>query len=260
MGKKNRIPIKSESDIKKMRVAGEVASSVLQQVAAATKVGVTTKEIDDYAGELIKASGARSAFLNYRGFPAFTCISVNEEVVHGIGGSRVIEDGDIVSIDVGVLKNGWIGDNALTVPVGNISQSAKDLMIATEQALFESISFARAGESLADLCGATEEHVKKFGYSVVRDLVGHGVGKNLHEEPAVPNYRPSGGKIPILKAGMVLAIEPMINEGTGDVVCLEDNWTIVTKDNKLSAHFEHTVHITDGEPEILTMRPRLSFA
>ncbi len=258
MGKKNRIPIKSESDIQKMRVAGEVASNVLQRVAAATKVGVTTKEIDDYAGELIKEYGARSAFLGYRGFPAFTCISVNEEVVHGIGGPRVINDGDIVSIDVGVQKNGWIGDNALTVPVGNISQEAKDLMIATEQALFESISFARAGESLADLCGATEEHVQKLGYTVVRDLVGHGVGKNLHEEPAVPNYRPKG-KQPILKAGMVLAIEPMINQGVGEVICLEDQWTIVTKDGKLSAHFEHTVHVTDGEPEVLTMRPRLSF-
>jgi len=157
-----------------------------------------------------------------------------------------------------VQKNGWIGDNALTVPVGNISEEAKNLMIATEQALFESISYARAGESLADLCGATEAHIKPLGYSVVRDLVGHGVGKNLHEEPAVPNYRPKG-KSPILKPGMVLAIEPMINEGTGKVVCLEDEWTIVTEDGKLSSHFEHTVHITDGEPEILTMRPRLSF-
>jgi len=258
MAKKKKIPIKSSDDIRQMRVAGELASKVLQTVAGATKVGVTTKEIDDYAGELIKEHGARSAFLGYRGFPANTCISVNEEVVHGIGCERVIKDGDIVSIDVGVQKNGWIGDNALTVPVGNISQAAKDLMIATEQALFESISFARAGESLADLCGATEAHVQKFGYSVVRDLVGHGVGKNLHEEPAVPNYRP-GGKQPILRPGMVLAIEPMINEGTGKVVCLEDDWTIVTKDGKLSAHFEHTVHVTDGEPEILTMRPRLSF-
>ena len=259
MAKKKRIKLKSADDIRQMRIAGELASNVLQKVAGATKVGVTTKEIDDYAGELIKEAGARSAFLGYRGFPANTCISVNEEVVHGIGCERVINDGDIVSIDVGVQKNGWIGDNALTVPVGNISQEAKDLLIATEQALFESISFARAGQSLADLCGATEEHVVKFGYSVVKDLVGHGVGKNLHEEPAVPNYRPHG-KTPVLKAGMVLAIEPMINQGTGDVICLEDDWTIVTKDNKLSAHFEHTVHVTDGEPDILTMRPRLSFS
>ena len=159
---------------------------------------------------------------------------------------------------MGVQKNGWIGDNALTVAVGNISEEAKQLMIVTEQSLFESISYARAGESLADLCGAVEEYVTKFGYSVVRDLVGHGVGKNLHEEPPVPNYRPRG-KSPILKAGMVLAIEPMINQGTGDVVCLDDDWTIVTKDNKLSSHFEHTVLVTDGEPEILTPRPRLSF-
>ncbi len=240
-----------------MRISGEVASDVLQRAAKAIQVGVTTKEVDDYVGELVKEHGCRSAFLGYRGFPANACISVNDEVVHGIGSDRVIQDGDIVSIDVGVQKNGWIGDNALTVPVGNISQAAKDLLIVTEQSLFESISHARAGLPLADLCGAVEEYVKEYGYSVVRDLVGHGVGKDLHEEPQVPNYRPFG-KTPVLKPGMVLAIEPMINEGTGKVECLEDDWTIVTKDGKLSAHFEHTVLITDGEPEILTPRPRLS--
>lgn len=258
MGKKNKIRIKSEADIKMMRVAGGVASDVLQRAAAAIKPGVTTKEIDLYAAELMKEHNCRSAFLGYRGFPAYTCISVNEEVVHGIGSDLVIKDGDIVSIDVGVLKNGWIGDNALTVAVGNVSEEAKQLMIVTEQSLFESIGLARAGLPLADLCGAVEDYVTKFGYNVVRDLVGHGVGKDLHEEPQVPNYRPSG-KTPILKPGMVLAIEPMINEGTGSVRCLEDNWTIITKDGKLSSHFEHTVLVTDGEPEILTMRPRLSF-
>jgi len=259
MGKKNRIPIKKPADIEKMRVAGSTASTILQTAAAAIKPGVTTREIDLYAAELMKEHSCRSAFLGYRGFPAYTCISVNDEVVHGIGSDRVINDGDIVSIDVGVLKNGWIGDNALTVAVGNISEEAKKLMQVTEQSLFEAISYARAGLPLADLCGAVEEYVTPHGYTVVKDLVGHGVGRNLHEEPQVPNYRPAG-KSPILKAGMVLAIEPMINEGTADVECLEDRWTIVTADGKLSSHFEHTVLITDGEPELLTDRPRLQFA
>ena len=239
-----------------MRVSGKVASDVLQRAASAIKPGVTTKEIDLYAADLMKEHGCRSAFLGYRGFPAYTCISVNEEVVHGIGSDRVIEEGDIVSIDVGVQKNGWIGDNALTVAVGEVSQEAKDLMIATEQSLFESIALAQAGRPLADMCGVVEDYVTKLGYNVVKDLVGHGVGKELHEEPQVPNYRPSG-KSPILKPGMVLAVEPMINQGSGDVICLEDKWTIITKDKKLSSHFEHTILITDGEAEILTPRPRL---
>lgn len=258
MGKKNKIKLKSAGDVEKMRISGKVASDVLQRSAAFIAPGKTTQEIDLYARDLMKEHGCRSAFKGYRGFPAYTCISVNDEVVHGIGCERVIQDGDIVSIDVGIQKNGWIGDNALTVAVGNISDEARDLMIVTEQSLFESISFARAGESLADLCGAVEEYVIKHGYTVVRDLVGHGVGKDLHEEPQVPNYRPTGKDVK-LKAGMVLAIEPMINQGTGDVECLEDQWTIVTKDRKLSAHFEHTVLVTDGEPEILTARPRLTF-
>lgn len=258
MGKKNRIKIKSEKDIEKMRLSGQVASTILQQSAAYIKPGVTTREVDLYARDLMKEHGCRSAFKGYRGFPAYTCISVNEEVVHGIGGDRVIEDGDIVSIDVGVQKNGWIGDNALTVAVGTISQEAKDLMIVTEQSLFESIALARAGLPLADLCGAVEDYVKKFGYSVVRDLVGHGVGKDLHEEPQVPNYRPSG-VTPVLRPGMVLAIEPMVNQGVGEVDCLDDEWTIVTRDKKLSSHFEHTVLVTEGDPEILTPRPRLAF-
>lgn len=258
MAKRKRIKIKSAAEIEEMRVAGAVASDILQRSAAFIEAGKTTEEIDLYALELMKEHNCRSAFKGYRGFPAYTCISVNEEVVHGIGSAeRVIQEGDIVSLDVGIQKNGWIGDNAMTVAVGEISSEAKELMIVTEQALFESIALARAGLPLADLCGVVEDYVKGYGYSVVRDLVGHGVGRDLHEEPAVPNYRPTG-KTPILQPGMVLAIEPMINQGTGSVVCLEDEWTIITKDEKLSAHFEHTVHITDGEPEILTPRPRLN--
>ena len=256
--KKQKIKIKNAQDIEHMRIAGSVASDILQRSAAYIEPGKTTEEIDLYARDLMKESGCRSAFKGYRGFPAYTCISVNDEVVHGIGCERVIQDGDIVSIDVGIQKNGWIGDNALTVAVGNVSAEAKDLMIVTEQSLFESIALARAGLPLADLCGVVEEYVNKFGYNVVRDLVGHGVGRELHEEPQVPNYRPTG-KSPILKPGMVLAIEPMINQGVGEVECLEDQWTIVTGDRKLSAHFEHTVLVTDGDPEILTPRPRLKF-
>lgn len=259
MGKKKyKIRLKSEADIEKMRLSGQVASDILQRAAAAITAGVTTREIDLYALDLMNEHGCRSAFRGYRGFPAYTCISVNDEVVHGIGGDRVIQDGDIVSIDVGIQKNGWIGDNALTVGVGEISQEAKELMIATEQSLFESINLARAGLPLGDMCGVVEDYVTQLGYNVVRDLVGHGVGRELHEEPQVPNYRPHG-KTPILRPGMVLAVEPMINQGTGDVRCLEDQWTIVTKDGKLSSHFEHTIVVTEGEAEILTPRPRLKF-
>ena len=175
--------------------------------------------------------------------------------IHGIGNQRVIQPGDIVSLEVGIVQNGWIGDNALTVPVGEISLETKRLLAATEQSLYEAISFARPGLRLADLCGAVEAHVKPLGFSVVREFVGHGVGRDLHEEPQVPNYRPQG-KTPILEPGMTLAIEPMVNAGVPYVKILADGWTVVTEDRKPSAHFEHTVLITDGEPEILTDRPR----
>ena len=253
--KKRDIPIKTEEQIRKMRIAGQLASEVLQETAKAVKVGATTGEIDGLAAELVAQRDATATFLGYRGFPGTICISVNEEVVHGIGGDRKIQPGDLVSIDIGVTKDGWIGDNALTVPVGPISEEAKKLLVATEESLFQAIEYAREGELLANLCGSVEAYVRQYGFTVVRDLVGHGVGSELHEKPEVPNYRPDF-RTPKLKAGMILAIEPMVNAGVGSVKWLDDGWTVVTSDGKPSAHFEHTVLVTDGDPEILTMRPR----
>lgn len=257
MAKRRKIRIKGGREIEHMRVAGRTASLILQEVIAEVRPGVTTREIDEHAAALMKREGCKSAFLGYRGFPGHTCISVNEEVVHGIGGPRVIHPGDILKIDVGIVKNGWIGDNATTVSVGEIPVATKRLLAATEQALYEAIDKARAGLRLAELCGAVEEFVKPLGFSVVREFVGHGVGRDLHEEPQVPNYRP-GGKTPVLEPGMILAIEPMVNAGTPHVRILDDGWTVVTADRKPSAHFEHTVLVTDGEPELLTDRPRLA--
>jgi methionyl aminopeptidase len=199
--------------------------------------------------------GCRSAFLGYRGFPGRICISINEQVVHGIGGPRRIQAGDIVKIDVGIIKDGWIGDNATTVAAGEIDLETRRLLAATEQSLFEAITRTRSGELLAEVCGAVEDYVRPRGFTVVRDFVGHGVGRSLHEEPQVPNYRPVG-KAVVLKPGMTLAIEPMVNAGRADVRVLADGWTVVTADRKWSAHYEHTVLVTEGEPEILTWRPR----
>lgn len=257
MAKRKRIKIKGPREVALMREAGRIASDILQQTAAFVEPGVTTLQIDEFAGGLMRKQGCKSAFLGYRGFPAFTCISVNEEVVHGIGGARRIQPGDVLSIDVGIVHNGWIGDNAMTVPVGEIPLETKRLLAATEQSLFEAIDKARAGLRLAELCGAVEEYVEPRGFTVVREFVGHGVGRDLHEEPQIPNYRPQG-KTPILEPGMVLAIEPMVNAGTGRVRILRDGWTVVTEDGLPSAHFEHTVLVTDGEPELLTDRPRIA--
>jgi methionyl aminopeptidase len=254
---RQRIPIKSPKDIERMRVAGSIASTILQALAAAVKPGVTTGEIDKLAAELMREHDCKSAFLGYRGFTGQICISVNEEVVHGIGGPRRIMPGDILSIDVGVIKSGFIGDNATTVAVGDVPLETKRLLAVTEQSLYEAIQFARAGTKLADLCGAVEAFVKPRGFTIVREFVGHGVGRRLHEEPNVPNYRPQG-KSPTLAAGMTLAIEPMVNAGVAGVRILEDGWTVITEDRKPSAHFEHTVLVTAGEPEILTDRPRLA--
>ncbi len=240
-----------------MRESGRIASAILQQLAAAVAPGVTTKEIDSLAADLIAENDCTSAFLNYRGFSGNICISVNEEVVHGIGGPRRIQPGDILKIDVGIVKSGFIGDNATTVACGEIPFETKRLLAVTEQSLYEAISKARAGRKLADLCGAVAEYAEPFGFSIVKEFVGHGVGRKLHEEPQVPNFRPRG-KSPTLMPGMCLAIEPMINEGVPDVRILEDGWTVITEDRKPSAHFEHTVLITHGDPEILTDRPRLA--
>jgi len=255
MARRHKIKIKTPHEITRMRVAGETASAILLELVKAVEPGRTTLEIDRLALDLMKKSDCKSAFLGYRGFRGQICISVNEEVVHGIGGPRKIQPGDVVKLDVGIVKAGWIGDNAITVAVGDVPDETRRLLIATEESLFAAISHARAGERLADVCGAVEEYVKPMGFTVVREFVGHGVGRDLHEEPQVPNYRPQG-KSPVLEPGMILAIEPMVNAGTASIRILDDGWTVITTDGKPSAHFEHTVLITDGEPELLTWRPR----
>jgi len=255
MAKRHKIKIKTPHEIGRMRAAGETASMILLDLVKAVEPGRTTLEIDQLAKELMKQRDCKSAFLGYRGFRGQICISVNDEIVHGIGGPRKIQPGDVVKLDVGVVKSGWIGDNAITVAVGAVPDETRRLLIATEESLFAAINHARSGERLSDLCGAVEEYVKPLGFTVVREFVGHGVGRDLHEEPQVPNYRPQG-KSPILQPGMILAIEPMVNAGAPGIRILDDGWTVITTDGKPSAHFEHTVLVTDGEPELLTWRPR----
>lgn len=253
-----KIPIKNPGEIVKMRQAGETAAAILMDLGAAVRPGVSTKELDDYAKELFKRYNCRSTFLGYRGYKGQVCLSVNEEVVHGIGSDRVLVSGDIVSIDAGATVNGWIGDNAMTVPCGAVAPEILKLLAVTEESLFQAISHARDGELLADLCASVEAYVKPFGMTIVRDFVGHGVGRQLHEEPQIPNYRPRGGGPLRLRAGMTLAIEPMVNLGVAAVRILSDGWTVLTADKKPSAHFEHTVLVTKGDPEILTARPRIA--
>lgn len=245
------ITIKSDTEIEHMRSAGRCAARVLYRIRNLVRPGISTAELDFAAGEFMKEEGCRSAFLGYRGFPAQTCISVNEEVVHGIGGGRRLQIGDIVKIDVGVNRGGWIGDNALTVGVGNVSSVADKLMGVTSDALKAALSAATGGRRLGDVSFAVQSLVEANGFSVVREFVGHGVGRSLHEDPQVPNFgKPGTG--PKLKPGMTLAIEPMVNVGACGVRVLPDQWTVVTQDGSLSAHFEHTVLITKGEPEVLT--------
>jgi methionyl aminopeptidase len=251
------IPIKTDREVAKMRAAGQAAGRVLERLIALIRPGVTTGDIDVAAGDYMVDQGCKSAFLGYRGFPGNICISVNEEVVHGIGGARKISYGDIVKLDVGVIKDGWVGDTATTVPVGAVDPRLQRLLQVTEESLKIAISHAHNGRRLGDLCAAIEDEVVANGYNVVREFVGHGVGRNLHEEPQVPNYGRRGSG-PKLKAGMTLAIEPMVNLGVAGVRVLGDNWTVVTSDGKPSAHFEHTVLITKGEPEILTLREGLA--
>jgi methionyl aminopeptidase len=245
------IILKTERDLQFMRPAGTVAGTVLDEVAAFIRPGVTTREVDEYAGERIKAHGAKSAFLGYRKYPCQICISVNEQVVHGLAGPAQLRFGDIVSLDVGVLYQGFVGDTARTVAVGGCDVAAQCLMDVTEKALHQGIAEARAGRRVVDISRAVQECVEANGFSVVREFVGHGVGRSLHEKPQVPNFVERGPS-ERLKPGMTLAIEPMVNAGLAGVRILNDGWTVVTQDGSLSAHFEHTVLITDGEPEILT--------
>ncbi|MCC6235590.1 MAG: type I methionyl aminopeptidase [Verrucomicrobiales bacterium] len=246
--------IKNASEVAAIREACRIAGKVLDEMGAAVLPGVTTLELDQYAAERIRAAGARSAFLGYRNFPRHTCISVNDEVVHGIAGTRRLMFGDIVSLDVGVVHRGFVGDTAATFAVGGIDPSVQRLLEVTQRALEAGIAQARNGLHVEDISRAVQSLVEGEGFSVVREFVGHGVGRSVHEEPQVPNFVERAGKSPKLRSGMTIAIEPMVNAGRREVRVLNDGWTVVTSDGKLSAHFEHTVLITDGMPEILTCR------
>jgi methionyl aminopeptidase len=251
------IPIKTAQEIEKMRASCRLASQVLDSVAGMLCPGITTREVDLAAAKLMEDAGCRSAFLGYKRFPGNICISINEEVVHGIGGSRRIQYGDIVKLDIGVILDGYVGDTASTIPVGVVSDEVQRLLSVTEEALYRGIERVRDGRRLSDVCAAIQDEVEANGLSVVREFVGHGVGRKLHEEPQIPNYRTPGATAK-LRAGMTLAIEPMVNLGRPEVKVLQDNWTVVTADRAPSAHFEHTVLVTKAEPEILTWREKTS--
>ena len=246
------ITIKSERELALMRQAGKITAAARALAGEMVRPGVSTKQIDKAVYEYIVSQGARPSFLNYHGFPASTCISVNGTVIHGIPGGYILKEGDIVSVDVGACYQGYHGDCAATFPCGAISTEAQKLIDVTKQSFFEGIRFATRGHRVSDISHAIETYVESNGYSVVRSFVGHGVGAQLHEEPEVPNFG-QPGRGPRLLPGMTLAIEPMVNIGTYDVKVLGDGWTTVTADGKLSAHYENTVLITDGEPEILTV-------
>jgi methionyl aminopeptidase len=245
------IIIKSQEDIERMRVSNGIAGRVRDEVAAKVRPGVTTWELGEYALELIEKAGGKSGFLGYHGFPGQICVSVNEEVVHGIPGNRQIEIGDIVSLDVGVLIDGFYGDTATTVMVGVTDPDVVRLVRTTERALLTGLEKVKVGARLSDVSHAIQVEAEQAGFSVVRDFVGHGIGRDLHEDPQIPNFG-RAGRGPKLRAGMTLAIEPMVNMGRAGVKVLDDNWTVVTKDRKMSAHFEHTVLVRNDGVEILT--------
>ena len=246
------IHIRTPQEIESMRQGNRLVAQVLRTLREAIKPGMTTKELDQMAEHAVRAAGATPAFKGYRGFPASLCVSINEEVVHGIPGPRPLKEGEIVSLDLGVYLNEYYGDAAITVPVGTVGEEATRLLEVTQQALLLGIEQARDGNRLFDISHAVQSWAESHGFSVVRDFVGHGIGRNLHEDPQVPNFGPPH-QGPRLRPGMVLAIEPMINAGTWEVTILEDKWTVVTADHRLSAHFEHTIAITDGAADILTL-------
>ena len=246
------IKLKTQDEIEIMRRAGQVVARTLDMVGEQIRPGMTTAELDRLVDEFIRSCDSIPGFKNYQGFPASACISINEEVVHGMPGKRVIEEGDIVSVDVGSIVDGYWGDSARTFAVGTVSADKQRLMEATHKSLMAGIDKARKDNKLGEISAAVQQVAESQGYGVVRQLVGHGIGRDMHEEPQVPNFgSPSEG--PVLKTGMVIAIEPMINMGTYQVKTLPDGWTVVTADGLPSAHFEHTVAITDNEPDILTL-------
>ncbi len=246
------IILKSAREIALMREAGRIVGQVHEELRKAVKPGITTRELDRLADTLIRKAGGIPTFKGYHGFPASICASVNEEVVHGIPADRKLIEGDIIAIDLGVTYKGYVGDSAYTWPVGEVSEEATRLMQVTQESLAKAIAQCHVGKTLGDIGHAVQSHVEAYGFGVVRDYVGHGIGANMHEDPQVQNHGRPGTGVP-LRAGMVLAIEPMVNAGTHQVKVLKDDWTVVTVDGKYSAHFEHTVAIMDNGPEILTL-------
>lgn len=246
------IIIKSDMEIEYMRNAGKVVADTLATIEAVIKPGITTAEINKLAEEFILEQGAKPSFKGYGGFPASICASVNDEVIHGIPDNRVLQEGDIISVDCGAVLNGFHGDAARTFPVGKISREAEDLIRVTRECFFKGVEKANLNNRLTDISAAIQSYAESFGYSVVRDFVGHGIGKSMHEDPQVPNYG-TAGRGPKLSHGMVLAIEPMINIGKFNVKVKPNGWTVITSDGSLSAHYENTVAILSSGPEILTL-------
>lgn len=251
------ITIKSEREIELMAEAGKILERVHNELEKALRPGMSTKDIDTLGEEIIRSYGCIPSFLNYNGYPASICVSVNQEVVHGIPDKhRIIQEGDIVSLDAGVIYKGYHSDAARTHAVGEVSEEAKKLIRVTKESFFEGIKFAKAGNHLFDISGAIGDYAEEHGYGVVRDLCGHGIGTHLHEAPEIPNFR-MNRKGMLLKAGMTLAIEPMITAGGHEVDWLDDDWTVVTRDGSLAAHYENTVLITEGEPKLLSLSEKV---
>ena len=247
------ITIKSPREIEIMRRSGKITAKTLARLIEAAKPGVTTRELDRIADASIRSMGGLPTFIGYNGYPSAICTSVNEEVVHGMPGDRILADGDLLSIDIGTTLEGYVSDSAVTVAIGNVSETARRLMRVTQECLMLGIAQMQPGKHLGDIGFAVQQHAENNGFGVVRALVGHGVGRKMHEDPQVPNYgRPGTGTV--LRTGLVLAIEPMITEGSWEVETLDDGWTVITEDGKLAAHFEHTIAITDEGPKILTLR------
>lgn len=244
------ILVKSPEEIGTMRECGAILAEMLQKVKREVKVGVTTRALDEFVVEEMKRQGVEASFKGYQGYPASVCVSINDEVVHGIPGPREVREGDVVSIDLGVFHKGFHTDAALTVGVGSVSAKAARLIDVTREALDEGVKYARVGNHVGDISAAVQRRVEEAGFSVVREYTGHGVGRNLHEEPQVPNFV-YGGQGPLLRAGMTIAIEPMVNAGGWRTKVASNGWTVYTLDGSLSAHFEHSVAVTDGEPIVL---------
>ncbi len=251
-GKQMAIIIKSQAEREKMRAAGHIVAEVLAEMRSAVRPGVTTADLDALAAASLKRVGASASFLGYRGYPASICASVNDEIVHGIPGKRELQEGDIISLDFGAIYQGWHGDSAITVPVGKISSETERLLKVTEDSLYRGIVAARAGNRLQDISRTIQQFVEAEGFSIVRQYGGHGIGRSMHEDPQLLNYVEPGYPNPVLRPGMVIAIEPMVNIGARETRVLADQWTVVTADSSYSAHFEHTVAINEGDADILT--------